>query len=152
MRGYNKGGMGGLMRRGMQPPMQMGMNQMGAQDWQSLLAQEARQPGSTDPNMLRVGLGMMGINANSPNSIAPRPGMMGQQPMPRQVPRPQPGFAQPDWQGIFGPSLDRAQVQANQSNQPRQGMMGGGGGGGGLGGLFQNFMQNAARGHFARRR
>lgn len=53
-------------------------------------------------------------------------------------------FQQPDWNAIFGPSLDRFQVQAHQSNQP-QGPLGMGGGRpqmgvntqGGLGGMLR---------------
>ena len=59
------------------------------------------------------------------------------------------GFYQPNWQGVFGPSLDRFQQQAQQSNQPR-GFGFGMGGGGGLGGMFGNFMRQSAQGRAMR--
>lgn len=71
------------------------------------------------------------------NGVMRRPQGMG----------PQQGFYTPNWNQIFGPSLDRYQVQAHQSQQQAQNGFGGGNGPirqglGGLGQMFQNGMNN----------
>lgn len=81
---------------------------------------------------------------------------------PPQYQQPTMGFYQPNWQQMYGPSLNNAQVVAHQSNQamadPRGPIQRGIGnfmnrfrGNGQGGGPMSNFMQNAARGRQARR-
>lgn len=86
--------------------------------------------------------------------------MMMQQPMGRPQ-RPNPNFYTPDWQAIFGPSLDRYQQQAHESQMNQQNSVGGMNGPlrRGLGQLFSglggmgggNFMDIVRRGYQARR-
>lgn len=69
-----------------------------------------------------------------------------------------PNFYTPDWNAIFGPSLDRYQQQADQTQQNQQNSIGGMNGPirRGLGNLLSglgggNFMDNWRRGYMARR-
>ena len=119
-----QGGMGGLMGSnllqlmggGMGGGSPMNMDQT-ANYFTQALQQNQANPGSVDPNIMAQAANF----ARTQRNPGARPGDYGMTPgggMLGAIGQ-NPAFRQPNWQGIFGPVVDRYQAAADAANQPQ---------------------------------